>query len=265
MNANRYARVTIGTMAIVLAYAITASAQVQTQTSTKDGQATKNVTVERGEVVWVSGNNLMVKDEGTGQLRYFPEVPAAARAMVGGKQLSVNELKPGMKLERTTIVTTTPRTIRTIKTVEGTVWHVTPPNSIILTLANRTNQKFTIPKGQKFLVDGKETDAFELRPGQKISASVMSDREETVVDKQVSTTGVAPPPPAAPAPPPPQAAVLLVQGPPTPTPATPPPARELPHTGSVFPTVGLLGLTLCGMALALRRMRQRTAVQTRLD
>jgi hypothetical protein len=265
MNANRYARVTIGAMAIVVAYAITASAQVQTQTSTKDGQATKNVTVERGEVVWVSGNNLMVKEEGTGQLRYFPEVPAAARAMVGGKQLSVNELKPGMKLERTTIVTTTPRTIRTIKTVEGTVWHVTPPNSIILTLANRTNQKFTIPKGQKFLVDGKETDAFELRPGQKISASVMSDREETVVDKQVSTTGVAAPAPA-PAPPPPQAAVLIVQGPPTPTPATPPPAaRELPSTGSVFPTVGLLGLTLCGMALALRRMRQRTAAHTTLD
>jgi len=251
--------------ALVLATAITASAQVQTQTSTKEGQATKNVTVERGEVVWVSGNNLMVKDEGSGQLRYFPDIPATAKAMVGGKQLSVNELKPGMKLERTTIVTTTPRTIRTIKTVEGTVWHVTPPNSIILTLNNRTNQKFTIPKGQKFLVDGKETDAFELRPGQKISASVMSDREETVVDKQVSTTGVAAPAPA-PAPPPPQAAVLIVQGPPTPTPATPPPpARELPSTASVFPTIGLVGLTLCGIALGLRRARQRTAVHTTLD
>lgn len=267
MNANRYARVTVGAMAsaLVLAYTITASAQVQTQTSTKDGQATKSVTVERGEVVWVSGNNLMVKEESSGQLRYFPEVPAAARAMVGGKQLAVNELKPGMKLERTTIVTSTPRTIRTIKTVEGTVWNVTPPNSIILTLANRTNQRFTIPKGQKFLVDGKETDAFELRPGMKISASVMSDREEIVTDKQVSTTGVAPAPAPAPAPPPAQAAVLLVQGAPTPTPATPPPARELPSTGSVFPTVGLLGLTLCGMALALRRMRQRTVVQARLD
>jgi len=201
MNANRYAQVTVGGMvsALMLACALTASAQVQTQTSTKEGQATTNVTVERGEVVWVSGNNLMVKEESSGRLRYFPDVPAAARATVGGKQLSVNELKPGMKLERTTIVTTTPRTIRTIKTVEGTVWHVTPPNSIILTLANRTNQKFTIPKGQKFLVDGKETDAFELRPGQKISASVMSDREETVVDKQVSTTGAAAPAPAAPA------------------------------------------------------------------
>jgi len=44
MNANRYARVTMGAMAMVLAYAITASAQVQTQTSTKEGPATKNVT-----------------------------------------------------------------------------------------------------------------------------------------------------------------------------------------------------------------------------
>jgi len=267
MNANRYARVTVGAMvsALLLAGALTASAQVQTQTSTKEGQATTNVTVERGEVVWVSGNNLMVKEESSGRLRYFPDVPAAARATVGGKQLSVNELKPGMKLERTTIVTTTPKTIRTIKTVEGTVWNVTPPNSIILTLANRTNQRFTIPKGQKFLVEGRETDAFELRPGMKISASVMSDREETVVDKQVSTTGVAPPPPPPPVAPPPQVAVLIVQSAPTPTPATPPPARELPHTGSLFPTVGLLGLILCGVALALRRMRDRTIVHTSLD
>jgi hypothetical protein len=68
----------------------------------------------------------------------------------------------------------------------------------------------------------------------KIAASVMSDREETVVDKQVSTTGVAPPPPPAPVAPPPQVAVLIVQSAPTPTPATPPPARELPHTGSLF-------------------------------
>jgi hypothetical protein len=155
MNANRYARLTVGGMvsALMLACALTASAQVQTQTSTKEGQATTNVTVERGEVVWVSGNNLMVKEESSGRLRYFPDVPAAARATVGGKQLSVNELKPGMKLERTTIVTTTPKTIRTIKTVEGTVWNVTPPNSIILTLPTARNQRFTIPKGQKFLVE----------------------------------------------------------------------------------------------------------------
>ena len=111
---------------------------------------------------------------------------------MAGKELSVHDLKPGMKLERTTIVTTTPKTIRTVRTVTGTVWQVSPPNSVILTLADKTNQRFTIPKDQKFTVDGKETDAFGLRVGMRISASAVSDLQDTSVDQQVTRTGVAP-------------------------------------------------------------------------
>jgi hypothetical protein len=43
--------------------------------------------------------------------------------------------------------------------VTGKVWRVSPPNSVILTLEDGTNQSFNIPKGQKFNVDGQETDA----------------------------------------------------------------------------------------------------------
>jgi hypothetical protein len=92
---------------------------------------------------------------------------------VAGKELTVHDLKPGMKLQRTTITSTTPRMITTVKTVTGKVWRVSPPNSVILTLEDGTNQSFNIPKGQKFNVDGQETDAWGLKEGMNISATAV--------------------------------------------------------------------------------------------
>ena len=78
MNANRFIRTGGGGLAAaavaLLASAVTVSAQVKTEQTVSPGAATQKVTVERGEVAWVSGNNLMVKAE-DGALRYFPDVP----------------------------------------------------------------------------------------------------------------------------------------------------------------------------------------------
>jgi hypothetical protein len=247
--------------ALVVCMVGQASAQVQTQQTVREGASSQKVTVERGEVVWVSGNNLMVKDE-SNQLRYFPDIPSTARAMVGGKELSVADLKPGMKLERTTIVTTTPRTIRTVRTLSGTVFRTLPPNQVILTLENKERQLFTIPKDQKFLVDGKQTDWSGLREGMRISASAVSETAgDDIVTKTVTTTGVAPPPPA---PPPPNAVILIVERQPAPVAAAAPaavattgtPPAQLPNTGSPIPLIGFLGLALCGASAALHMMRR---------
>jgi hypothetical protein len=257
-----------GTLAVTgAAYTAVAHAQVKAQQTEHAGQASQKVSVERGEVVWTSGNNVMIKQE-DGQLKFFQNVSESARATVDGKQLNVHQLTPGMKLERTTITTSTPKTIRTVKTLSGTVWHVTPPNSIILTLDNKTNQSFTIPKGQKFMVDGKEVDAFELRPGMRISVTAVSESTSDVVSQQVRTTGVAPPPPAPvapPAPPAPNVAILIIRPiPPTPVPTTgekpaPAPAKELPHTASEMPLTGLLAVSLFGLAMGVRWLRLKTA------
>ena len=264
MNAKPFVRITTGTLAaagMVLALTLTASAQVKTEQSVKEGAATENVTVERGEVVWVSGNNVMVKGE-SGEMRYFPNVPDTARVTVAGKELGVRDLRPGMKLERTTITTTTPKTIRTTRTVTGTVWQVSPPTSVILTLPDKTNQRFTIPRDQKFLIDGKEVDAFGLRPGMRVSATAVSESTENVTSQQTRTTGAAPPPPPAPPQPPARdVAVLIIEAPPTPAPA--PQAttgvQELPRTASPLPLIGLLGLASCGAGLVLRAVRRSSA------
>jgi len=61
-----------------------------------------------------------------------------------------------------TITTTTTAKITTAQAVTGTVWQVMPPDSVILTLADGHNERFKIPNGQKFNINGQVTDAFGL-------------------------------------------------------------------------------------------------------
>lgn len=222
--------------ALCMAFAVSMSAQVKTETTTTSGQAVQEVTVERGEVVLVEGNDLMVKME-DGTIRHFANVPESARVTVDGQQLGIHELKPGMKLQRTLTVTTTPKTITTVQTVTGKVWHINPPHSVVLTLEDGNNQQFKIPKDQKFTVDGKETDAWGLKKGMKVSATKIVEVPVTEVEHQRQLTGKMPPPPP---PPPADQPILIAVAEPAPVPAAPAPA-ELPKTGSLLPLIGLLG------------------------
>ncbi len=212
-------------------FAVQTGAQVQTTTATTAGQSSRTVTVNRGEVYAVDGNDLIVK-MADGTFRHFPDVPESARATVDGKKLGIHDLKPGMMLERTIITTTTPMIVTTIQTVTGKVWHVNPPLSVILTLEDNTNQEFKIPKDQKFNVDGQMVDAFALRKGMKVSATKIVEVPTVVSSEQQSVTGKTPAaapteiatqpqlvtatiPPS----PPPDAPLLVAEGKPTPVPA----------------------------------------------
>ncbi|HUN63907.1 MAG TPA: hypothetical protein VMU53_18050 [Candidatus Sulfotelmatobacter sp.] len=188
------------------AFALTALAQVQTETKTATvGAPIKTVKVAIGEIVYVSGNSVVVKME-DGTLRHFDNVPESTTITVDGKQLNVHQLQPGMKVERQVITTATPRMITTVKTVTGTVWQVSPPLSVILTLEDGKNQRFKIPKGQKFTINGQQTDAFGLKPGMKIEAQQVVEQPETLVTQEIKRTGIAPPPPPAPKP---EVAILI--------------------------------------------------------
>ena len=187
-----------------------------------------------------------------------------------GQQLSVHNIQPGMTIERTTITTTTPRLITTIKTVSGTVWHVDPPTSVILTLENGKNQQFHIPDGTKFMIDGQPTDAFSLREGMKVSATAVTEIPETISTTQVNTTGEMPPPVETVNP---DVALLVILVPSdasantaaadssqpateaaaaAPAEATP---AQLPKTGSSLSLLGLLGGLFCSLAIGLKARR----------
>lgn len=264
MNSQQLRRVSNWLLAagvICLIYPAITRAQVQSSTSVQPGAATTQTKVERGEAIYVSGNSLVVRME-NGEIRHF-NVPDNVTVTVDGKELTVHDLKPGMKLQRTITTTTTPKTITTVRTVQGTVWNVMPPTSVILTLEDGKNKQFKIPSGQKFMVDGRETDAFGLKKGMKISASAVTEVPETVVAQQIKRTGIMPPPPPAP----PADTAMLVDE--TPTPAAPaaptqvaqaePTPTQLPKTGSNTPLIGLLAVLSLAGSLGVGLLRKLIA------
>jgi hypothetical protein len=239
-------------------------AQVKSETTTTQGQPTVETKTQRGEVVHVSGNDLLVKTE-DGELKLFSNVPDSVKVDVDGQQLSIHELKPGMKLQRTITTTTTPQTVQTVQTVNGTVWSVNAPRSVILTLEDGTNQQFRIPEGQKFSVNGEEVDAFHLKKGMRISATRVVTVPESVVAEHRAVTGEMPDVAAIQTMP---TAMLIVVPPASSSrnaasenaqvaEATP---HQMPQTASELPAIGVLGFLalLAGLVpFALRTRAQQ--------
>ena len=246
-----------------LAFACVLVAQETSKTQESYGAATRTVEVRRGEVVYVSGNYLVVKME-NGDIKSFT-VPDSARATVDGKELSVYQLKPGMKLERTIVTTSTPKMVTTVRSVQGKVFNVNAPSSVILTLADNTNKQYKVPKDQKFMIDGQEKTVFDLRKGMNVTATVVTQVPETVVAEQRRVTGSAPPPPETPAiagallieeaPAPPKQIASAARAP-APARAAEPAPKELPRTASPVHLMGLLGLLSVGLSFGLRMLRR---------
>jgi LPXTG-motif cell wall-anchored protein len=127
-------------------------------------------------------------------------------------------------------------------------------------LDNGENQQFNIPAGQKFTVDGQETDAFGLKKGMIISATKIVEEPVTVMEQQSKITGQMPPPPQAP-----QADLpLLIAAGKPPTLAEeaknepPKTEKELPQTGSELPFLLLLGSSLALLGIGGLRVSRRT-------
>jgi hypothetical protein len=280
----------VGTFCIV--FAQSAGAQVRTTTSVQSAQSKEVVRVDRGEVMAVEGNDLIVKME-NGSIRHFESIPESAKITVDGKQLGIHDLKPGMKLQRTITTTTTPQVVTTIETVKGKVWYIAAPNTVILTLENGTNQSFKIPKDQKFNVDGQMVDAFGLKKGMLVTATKIVEVPVSVVSQERSVTGTMPTPPvvsetpvaaasqeksvtaseeksvSAPTPAPVQtpaadAPLLIAEGAPTAAPSeateTPaPPAKTGPMTRGYLPLIGLGLLLIIVLVVAMSvRSKSRT-------
>src|SRR4029077_15290904 len=131
----------------------------------------------------------------------------------------------------------------------GRVWHVTPPNSVILTLENGENQTFKIPQGQKFMVDGQETDAWGLKKGMRVAAQRVTEVPETVITQEIKRTGTAPPPPPEPKADVPILVVVAQPAAPVETAQAEAAPKKLPTTGSDLPLIGLLGALFCGLSL----------------
>jgi LPXTG-motif cell wall-anchored protein len=201
--------------------------------------------VKQGTVVSVGQDYLVVK-MADGTVKGF-DVPRGFMFDVGGTQVPLSALKPGQALTATVTTTTQPQIVKTEEVKQGTVVRVVAA-TLLVQMADGTYKSFVVPKGFLFEVDGKKVGMEELRPGMKLSATLVSEKEiGTVSAKEVQISASAPPPAKAAAPAP-------AVAPPPPPPA---PAKKLPKTAGPLPLIGLLGLLSLGLGAGLSFRRRR--------
>jgi hypothetical protein len=221
---------------------------------------TSSTEVKSFEVIAVDGNQLVVRlPEGTRELTVADDF----RFNIDGQQLSVQQLKAGMKgtATITTRTTVTPVTVTEVK--DGTV--VQSGGSSIIVRTAEGFRSFTQgeidKRGVKIMRAGKPAQVSDFRQGDRLSATIITSMPPKVLtEKEVQATlatapaaaGGARPAGAGAAP----AASALT--PPAVAPAgaaSGAPASTLPKTASFVPAVGLASvLSLAvGLALTVRR------------
>lgn len=244
----------LGAAVVVLSCALLlekARAQdTSTSATTQSGAANVTTQVRSATVVYVSGNDLVVKmDDGTVK---HAVVPDTTTVNVEGKELTVHDLQPGMTIRKTITTTSTPKNVQTVRTVQGKVWYVNPPHMLILSFPDGTNKEYKVPDGAKFDIDGQKQSIFHLRKGTMISATAIKDAPEVDVSSTSTLTGEAAPPPPPPPTPPPTEVILIEPSSPAPQEVA---QTSLPKTGSCVPLIGLLGLISIAASLGLRALR----------
>jgi len=151
-------------------------------------QATHQVDVNRGSVVYASGNDLTVKME-DGTIKHFV-VPSGYKLSVDGKEVTVNDLKPGTKLTQTITTTTEEQLVTDVRTVDVKVLEAKPPH---LTIASGDKIKhFRVPEGTTFTVNGKQMMLADLKEGMQVKGTVVTTVPTTVVSRARSVTGATP-------------------------------------------------------------------------
>ena len=175
----------------VFSIAAAAYAQQTTPQTEKVKGETKVDTVKMtGEVVRVQGNWLLVKMQPQGNYSLF-DVKPGREFIIDGQTKHIMDLQPGTVLTATITTTTTPVTMRTTETLNGTVWWA-QGNYVVLTLPNGQNHEYKVPDTFQFMVEGKPATVKDLRQGMKVTATKIVEEPFTEISTQASVTGKAP-------------------------------------------------------------------------
>jgi uncharacterized protein with FMN-binding domain len=218
---------------VALTLAVTAQAQIVVKQE-----------IRQGTVVH-AGENFLVVKLADGTYKGF-EIPTGFMFDQGGTQVPLSALQPGQVITATIISATAPIMEKVEEVKEGTVVKVVNRN-LLVQMADGTYKKFEVPKGFRFDVDGKKLAVAELRPGMKISATIVSEKEVGTVSAAEIQAEVSKPKPAP-------AAASAPAAAPAPAPA---PAAKLPKTAGPLPLIGLLGLLSLGFGAGLSALRRR--------
>ena len=215
--------------------------------------STTSTRVQKFEIVAVDGNKVVVKGaEGTKELTVSDDF----RLDVGGKQISVHDLKPGMKGTATITTTTTVTPVHVTDVRNGTVMQVSGPTIIVRGPSGikMFSEGDVAKRGVKIYKDGQQVQLSDLHVGDKLSATIVTEGTPKVVTEREVKASMAPNAMSAPA-----ASSMGAPSKAAPSasmaPAMAP--KHLPKTASEWPLVGLLGLASLGAAVTIRTVRQR--------
>jgi cell division septation protein DedD len=208
------------------------------------------------EVVAVNGNEVVVKGE-NGATRELT-VPPDFKLTVDGKEVTVADLKPGMKGTATITTTTTSVPVQVTEVKDAEVVQATG-NSV--TVRTKNGYKMFGPgdvkkRNAQLFRDGQPLDFADIRTGDHLTATIVTEGPpKTLTERQVHAAMTTPPPPA-PKPEPAQPTMTTPPPTPPPTPAPEPKTEHLPKTAGnsgLIGVIGAIGLALGAMLAAWRR------------
>jgi hypothetical protein len=176
---------------ILLSLAATALAQETTSTSSQPTSVSKVVTVDNAQVVYTSGDDVVLKDA-KGRLRLLA-LPPGTPLIVDGKPAALKDLTPGTMLAHVKARTLVQSEVTTVTQINGEVVNVTPPKWVTLKLGDRTVQRYEIPKETTFEVNGRKATAFDLRKGMKLSATAITTEGIDTQSNKAAVVGETPP------------------------------------------------------------------------
>jgi len=192
------------------------------------------------EIVVISGNTVIIRDaQGAHKYTMLPE----SKLMVDGKDLTVRELKPGMRVTSAPTGPGEPVVVTQVR--EGKVLEVSGNN--LLVRDQEGVKRYIVDPDFKVVVDGKESSVTSLRPGMVLSAMIVTKgnptAETAMADdakaarstsetRRTTTTHQA------------DAGTAAHRS-----------THRLPKTASSLPLVGLLGLASLASGLTLRAAR----------
>jgi hypothetical protein len=247
---------------LILAAAVVCSTAIVSRAQT----TTSSSETKTFSVLAVDGNSLVVSlPEGMKELT----VPDDFRFTVNGKQLSVHELKVGMKgtATITTRTTVTPVTVTEVK--QGKVIRATGA-SVTVQMADgfkEFTQGDVDKRGAKIMVRGKPVQIQDLHSGQVLTATIITQQPPHVLTQQEVQATLAAAGPAAGAAPAGARASSTAGGSGSSSTAAAPAgqsasagggggAKTLPKTASSWPLLGLASMLFLAVGLALNVRRR---------
>ena len=185
----------------VLSAALCVVTSAAAQTKEKGTETTTTQTTQKSGVVeTIYGNHVVLKDAaGTHEWT----VPEDFKFQMNGQNLTVAELKPGMKVGATTTEKTIVRDVIVTRNVSGQVAQVAPTGGIVVRDASGTLTSFRaqdlegkdltiLRPGQATPTRPQEISWKQLRVGDRLEGTIVTTLPPQVVTKETTTGTVKP-------------------------------------------------------------------------